>query len=89
VASLFANGQIVVGIVMLMILELIVLIMVRKKSQPALSTAALITNLAAGAALLLSLRAALVDSRWQTVAVWLAVAFVAHVCDLKLRWSTR
>ena len=43
-------------------------------------------NLAAGAALLLALRAALTDAAWIFVALWLAVALAAHLIDLRNRW---
>lgn len=43
-------------------------------------------NLAAGAALLLAVRAALTDASWIAVAAWLACALVAHLIDLHRRW---
>jgi hypothetical protein len=43
-------------------------------------------NLASGACLMLALRAALMQSGWQAVAMFLAAAGVAHVCDLYRRW---
>jgi hypothetical protein len=43
-------------------------------------------TLAAGACLLLSLRAALVDAHWTSVSAWLTVALVAHLVDLHRRW---
>jgi hypothetical protein len=89
VADLFLSGRIVDGIVILMLVELIVLMMVRRKEQKCLSTSALVVNLAAGAALLLSLRAALASYRWQIVASWLFVALLAHALDLKIRWSAK
>ena len=43
-------------------------------------------TLAAGAALLLSLRAALVGAHWTSIAIWLSLAFVAHLVDIRNRW---
>lgn len=86
-ADLFASGRIVDGIVILMLVELVALAAVRKKTQRGLSAPKLFMNLAAGVALLLSLRAALTDHPWQAVALWLFVALIAHVVDLRLRWS--
>jgi UPF0716 family protein affecting phage T7 exclusion len=89
VADAFATGRIVIFILALMLLELIVLIIVRKKTGRGLTTGALIVSLAAGAALLLALRSALTGQPWQSVAPWLIIALAAHVLDLKLRWPSR
>ena len=72
-----------------MLIEFAVLAFLRKKTGSGVPTAALVTNLAAGAALLLSLRAALLGLRWQVVSVWLILALMAHVADLKVRWAAR
>jgi hypothetical protein len=72
-----------------MLLEFVVLTLLRRKSGSGVPSAALVTNLAAGAALLFSLRAALVGSRWQVVSIWLMLALLAHVADLKVRWAAR
>jgi hypothetical protein len=87
VAELFASGRVVDGIVMLMIIEYAVLIFLRKRSGSSLSASSLVANLAAGAALLLSLRAALVGSSWRWVSIWLLLALLAHAADLKMRWA--
>jgi hypothetical protein len=89
VADAFATGRIVDVILAFMVLELIVLIIVRKKTGRGLTTGKLMVSLAAGAALLLALRSALAGQRWQSVAPWLIVALAAHVLDLKLRWPSR
>jgi len=89
VADAFATGRIVDCILALMVLELIVLIIVRKKTGRGLTTGKLMVSLAAGAALLLALRAALAGQAWEGVALWLIVALAAHVLDLKLRWPAR
>jgi hypothetical protein len=88
-ADAFATGRIVDAILALMVLELIVLIIVRKKTGRGLTTGKLLVSLSAGAALLLALHAALVGKPWQGVAPWLIVALAAHLLDLKLRWPAR
>ncbi len=88
-AEAFATGRVVDAILALMLIELIVLIIVRKKTRRGLPTGMLIVSLAAGAALLLALRAALAGYPWHSVALWLIVALAAHVLDLKLRWPSR
>jgi hypothetical protein len=89
VAELFASGRIVDAIVVFMLIECAVLVALRNKSSSGISGAALTTNLAAGASLLLSLRAALIGSPWQMISMWLLLALLAHVADLKMRWAAR
>jgi len=89
VGEAFATGRIVDVILALMALELIVLIIVRKKTGRGLTTVQSTVSLAAGAALLLALRAALTGQPWRSAALWLIVALAAHALDLKLRWPPR
>jgi hypothetical protein len=44
-------------------------------------------NAGAGGSLALALRAALTDSGWQWVTVWLLCALFFHTADLLRRWS--
>jgi hypothetical protein len=46
-------------------------------------------NLAAGACLLLALRAALTQAGWPWVALFLTAALVAHIGDFRRRLSAR
>jgi hypothetical protein len=39
--------------------------------------------------LLLALRAALLGASWPRIALWLLAALVAHLSDLRLRWTYR
>jgi hypothetical protein len=89
VAALFASGRIIDLILLLMLVEIAVLALLRGRTRRGISTPALFINLAAGAALLLALRAALSDHRWPAVAFWLLVALIAHVVDLRLRWAAK
>jgi hypothetical protein len=89
VAELFASGRAVDAIVFLMIIEYAALIFLCKKLNCGASTAAWLANFSAGAGLLMSLRAALIGSPWQIVAIWLLLALFAHLADLKIRWAAR
>ena len=85
--ELFASGRVVDIIVAFMLIECLVLIVWRRQTGSGLSVSALVTNLAAGAALMLSLRAALVGAAWQIISLWLILALLAHAADLKIRWA--
>jgi hypothetical protein len=87
VVELFATGRVVDCILAFMLIELSLLTIIRRKRSKGPSLFELIVGLAAGMALLLALRAALAGARWQSVAVWLAVALGAHLWDLRLRWA--
>jgi hypothetical protein len=78
-----ASGRAVDAILLIVLAEAVaVLWLARSGRGPG---AALLPTLAAGAALLLALRAALTPTPWPAVAAWLAVAGVAHAVDLALR----
>ena len=88
-AELFHSGRVVYAILGFMCIELMVLILVRNNDLPLFRPAELVLNLAAGAALAMALRAALLSSPWQNLACWLLIALGFHLGDLTLRWSTR
>lgn len=88
-ASLFANGDAVLLVLAFMCIEVIVLILVRKKVAPHLPALDLLVGVSAGAALLLALREALLQAPWPRVAVWLLVALGCHLWDLQRRLATR
>ncbi len=85
--KLFASGRVVDCILVFMAIESIVLIAVHRSSRAGPSPGELIVSLSAGVALLLALRAAVVGSSWPMVAMWLGVALIAHLGDLRLRWT--
>lgn len=70
-----------------MVLELIVLILVRKQGWLRVQVLDLFVNIGAGAALLLALRSALRGGAWQGMALWLLIALGFHAGELTLRWS--
>ncbi|MFC6389785.1 hypothetical protein [Methylorubrum zatmanii] len=84
-ADLFASGRIVDAILVLVLIETLALLGWRARFGGA-GTAALLCTLASGAALMLSLRAALTGADWSVVALWLTVSLVAHLGDLVLRF---
>lgn len=84
-SALFASGRIVDLILLLMALEALVVCVLAYGLRRRLPVAGLLLNLAAGACLLLALRAVLTDAGWMLVGVWLTGALVAHVSDLFLR----
>jgi hypothetical protein len=88
VSELFASARIVDLIVGFMLLELMVLIIVRKKTGKGLPAWQCLISLAAGFSLLMALRAALLQAPWMTMAAWLLLALAAHLADLVVRWRS-
>jgi len=98
-AELFATGRAVDLALGVMALEFLALLLVRLGGLARLGRRAgprhpsslvdLGATLAAGAALLLALRAALRGAAWQVIALWLIVGFLAHLIDLWRRLPHR
>jgi hypothetical protein len=86
-ADLFATGRIVDLILGLMALEAAALAAFHRMTGRGVPLAQLLTNMAAGACLLLALRAALTGAGWAMIAGALAAALMAHLVDLRSRWS--
>lgn len=84
--ELVANGSIVIWILAVVALEAILLSLYRWWMRRGPWPGDILFNLAAGAALLFALHGALVDASWESIAAWLAVALVAHIADLAMRW---
>lgn len=84
--ELFAGGRIVEMILALMVLEALALGLYHRSTGRGIPPLDLVLNLAAGALLLLALRAALVDADALAPAPYLAAALFAHVADLARRW---
>jgi len=87
VGEFFATGEVAGAILAAMLLELVVLLWLRRRTVHGPSIAELFAGLGAGAALLLALRAALRSLGWPHIAAWLIVALAAHLADLTLRWN--
>ena len=80
--ELFASGRIVDLILVIMIVEALVLYAFARRFGERVPLKGLLLNLAAGACLLLALRAVLTDAAWPLAAFWLGLALAAHLGDL-------
>ncbi len=85
-AEWFASGRIVDVIVALVALEALLLVGVRLRFGRGPRPAALLANLASGAALMLAVRAALTGADWPIVAAWLLAALFAHLTEMMIRF---
>lgn len=70
-------------------LEAVVLVAIRWRSGTGIALRPLLANLAAGAALLVAVRAALAGAAWPWLGACLAAAGLAHAVDTALRWRQR
>jgi len=74
------------AIVALVALEGLILLVLRLRTGRGPSIEGTITNLAAGACLLLALREALTSASAPVIGAFLALALAAHASDLAIRW---
>jgi hypothetical protein len=88
VTALFASGRIVDLILAMVVLEALVLLTYRLLTGRGVPAVNLMTNLLAGAFLLMALRSALIGSHWAWTSAWLAGALFTHVADLAQRWRS-
>lgn len=86
-AELFASGVIVDLILLLIAVEAALLYALTRWIGRGPSLAELLPNLLAGAFLLLALRAVITGAEWKWTAACLAAALVAHLADLRSRWT--
>ncbi|MFO1125421.1 MAG: hypothetical protein U1E25_09185 [Methylocystis sp.] len=86
--SAFIDPRLVDWILLLVAFEAVGALLLRRLWRRGPPLAGFLCNLLAGAALLIALRAALAGDPSWTIAASLAVAFVAHLADLALRWET-
>ncbi len=84
--QLFETGRIVDVALAMVAVELAVLAILARRRGGRPSLAALAANLAAGAGLMLALRAALAGAGWAWVAAALAASLAAHIIDVVLRF---
>ena len=85
--SLFASGRVVDLILGLMALEAAALALYRMRTGRGLGIPRFAGFLLSGAFLMLALRGALVDAWWGWIALCLGASLVAHLADLRQRWS--
>lgn len=84
--SMVSNGSVVPFILALVVAEGVALTLFHRFTGRGPAPAALAANLAAGGCLLLALRSALRGDSASAIGGWLAAGFVAHLCDVTLRW---
>lgn len=80
------SGRAVDCILVLIALEAALLGAVWWRTGRGIPPAVLLANLAAGAFLLLALRAALSSAAWPWIALPLLTSLAAHLLDLRTRW---
>jgi hypothetical protein len=81
------SGRLLDAILVLIVVEAVVLGLWYSRTGRGIAPLDLCLNLAAGALLLLAMRAALVSGNAAAAAPWLAASLVAHVADLARRWQ--
>lgn len=81
------SGRLLDAILLLIVVEAVVLGLWHARTGRGIAPLDLCLNLAAGALLLLAMRAALVSGNAAAAAPWLAAALVAHLADLARRWQ--
>lgn len=84
--DLIASGRIVDLILVLVALECAGLWAMRRFAGIGPGLVAMLPNLAAGACLLMALRAGLTGAGAMAIGFWLATSFGAHLADLAVRW---
>jgi hypothetical protein len=85
--ELIASGRLIDLILALMLAEAVLLYVHRRRTGRGLAARDIVVNLAAGASLMLAVRAALVDAAPGWIVACLGVSLVAHVADLAMRWQ--
>lgn len=86
-AELFSSGRIVDLVLGFMVLEVLILALYRRIAGGGIGTPDLLANIAAGACMLLALRAALTGQSWVWVAAALSASLLAHLFDISRRWK--
>jgi hypothetical protein len=84
--ALFATGRIIDLILLLVLMEAGALVLFRLVTGRGPSIGHLLPTLISGGLLLVAVRAALTDMRWELVALPLVGALIAHLVDLSARW---
>ena len=88
-AARFADGTLLLGIVLLIAVEAALLLYLWYARGIGLAPRAWVGNLVSGALLMMAVRAALLDQPWILVAFWLLFALFAHLLDGFARWGVR
>ncbi len=86
---LFSAAGLIDFVIVATLLEWAALLLVWRRSRRGLDPATLAWTLLPGLCLLLSARSALLGLPWYSVAMLLSLAGLAHLIDLKRRWTRR
>lgn len=84
---LYTSGRIIDFLLGFVALEFIVLSIAYWRTSRGIAPKDLLTNLLAGAFLLLALRSTLDGHSWSWRAAFLGASFPAHLLDLRRRWN--
>jgi hypothetical protein len=87
VQGLVESGRIVDVALVVIAVEVVVLAMLRRALGRGPTVAAILWNAAAGASMLLALRAGLTGAGWTWTAAFFALALATHLVDVALRWA--
>jgi hypothetical protein len=87
VSAFVASGRIVDAILALFVVEALFLLVLRRSTGRGVPLADFLPNALGGVCLLLALRASLTGAAWTAIVPWLLGSFVAHLWDLRRRWS--
>jgi hypothetical protein len=82
----FSSGLVADVVLAFMFVEGLVLILAYRKTGKGIAPLNLFFGLAAGACLVLALRAAMTGAAWHWIAVALLASLAAHVVDIYRRW---
>ena len=85
-SALFANGRIIDLILGFTVLEALALAAFYRRTGHGIAPTDLVINLAAGASLMLAVRAALVGAWWGWIGLCLGASLITHLADLTRRW---
>jgi hypothetical protein len=85
--KLVTSGRIVDLMLLFIVIEIGLLLLIRRATGRGIAPLPLLTNVGAGGSLMLALRADLTGAGWVWVAGFLVIALIFHVSDLALRWQ--
>ena len=78
----FESGAVIWLVLAFVMMEAVLLLTIRKRTGRGGRPLPLIANLAAGAFLMLAIRAALLDQTWIWISLFMLLALIAHLLDI-------
>lgn len=85
--ELIASGRIVDIMLAFVAVEVVLMLVYRRRTGRGIAPTPLLLNVGAGGSLMLALRAVLAGAGWPWVAACLVGALVFHIADLAQRWN--